>query len=173
MLDYLFYFLIFFAKIIEVSLMTLRTVLITKGEKVLGSVVGFFEVVIWIIVVSKVLSDLQNDPLKMVVYALGFACGIYVGIMFEERLALGLSTIQVILSMDDGDNISNLLREHGLGVTTLDGEGKDTKKLILLIHLKRKKIDEIVKLIQDNSENAMITINDTKVVYGGFGGLKK
>ena len=84
------YVLIFLAKIVEVSLMTLRTVLITRGEKVVGSIIGFFEVIIWLYLVSTVLVGISEDPIKMVVYALGFSVGNYVGSFLEEKLPMAL-----------------------------------------------------------------------------------
>ncbi len=84
-----YYAFIFFAKIIEVALMTVRTVLITRGEKLYGSIIGFIEVTIWLYVTSSVLSGIKDDPIRMVVYALGFTCGNYVGCVIEEKLAIG------------------------------------------------------------------------------------
>ena len=70
------YIIIFFGKATEVSLSTIKTVLITKGEKIIGAVIGFFEVLLWVFVVSSILTNLSEDPLKIVAYALGFIFGI-------------------------------------------------------------------------------------------------
>lgn len=169
MMTYLF---IFIAKIFEVSLMTLRTVLITRGEKVYGSIIGFFEVTIWLYLVNKVLVGINDDPIRMVIYALGFACGNYLGSVIEEKLALGLLTISVIASEIDGNNLAEQLRKDNIGVTKIKGEGMHENKTILMVHAKRRRKNEIVKLIENTHMNAVISISDTKTIYGGYG-IKK
>jgi uncharacterized protein YebE (UPF0316 family) len=166
MLTYLF---IFVAKIIEVSFSTLRTVLLTRGEKLYAAVIGFFEVTIWLLIIGNVLNGIREDPIRMFVYAFGFACGNYVGSTIEEKLALGLMTINVIISKDDSEMMVELLRKAELGVTTLSANGINDDKTLLIIHAKRKRKNEIMKLIQNSNINAMITVNDTKTVYGGYG----
>lgn len=169
MVTYLF---IFIAKIFEVSLMTLRTVLITRGEKVYGAIIGFFEVTIWLYLVNKVLVGINEDPIRMVIYALGFACGNYLGSVIEEKLALGLLTISVIVSEADGDILAEHLRKDNIGVTKIKAEGINENKSILMVHAKRRRKNEIIKLIESTNVNAVISINDIKTVYGGYG-IKK
>jgi len=163
------YLFIFFAKIIEVSLMTVRTVLITRGEKLYGSIIGFFEVSIWLYVVSAVLVGINEHPIKMVAYALGFSCGNYVGCLLEEKLALGILTINAITAQEDGQKLADILREYNIGVTIVDAEGINDIKKMLIIHAKRKKKKQIIKIIENSGINAVISINDTKTVYGGYG----
>lgn len=163
------YLFIFFAKIVEVSLMTVRTVLITRGEKLYGSMIGFFEVMIWLYVISTVLNGIQQDPVRMIVYALGFCSGNYIGCTLEERLALGILTINVISSKDDGLRLADILREKHVGVTLMDAEGLHDVKKMLIIHVKRKRKSEIVRLIEGSGLEAVISISDTKTVYGGYG----
>lgn len=166
------YLMIFVAKIVEVSLMTLRTVLITRGEKLYGAIIGVFEVSIWLVLVSTVLVGIKDDPIRMVVYALGFGVGNYLGSTIEEKLALGLVTINIIVSDADAPNMATVLREHNLGVTVIDAEGFKENKKILMAHVKRKRKNELVKLVENSGINSVISISDTKTVYGGYG-LKK
>jgi uncharacterized protein YebE (UPF0316 family) len=163
------YLFIFFAKIVEVSLMTVRTVLITRGEKFLGSIIGFFEVMIWLYIISTVLNGIQQDPIRMVVYALGFSSGNYIGCMLEERLALGVLTINVISSKDNGMKLAELLRNKHIGVTMMDAEGLHEVKKMLIIHAKRKRKSEIIKMIENSGLEAVVSVSDTKTVYGGYG----
>jgi uncharacterized protein YebE (UPF0316 family) len=169
MLTYMF---IFFAKIIEVSLMTIRTVLITRGEKLYGSLIGFIEVSIWLYVIGKVLVNIDKDPIKMVVYALGFTCGNYIGCILEEKLALGIVTINLISSEEDGKELAELLREQQVGVTVVEAEGLKEDKKMLIAHVKRKRKNEILRIIENSDIKAVISIVDTKTVYGGYG-IKK
>ncbi|WP_423237246.1 DUF2179 domain-containing protein [Clostridium putrefaciens] len=166
------YVLIFLAKIVEVSLMTLRTVLITRGEKLVGSIIGFFEVIIWLYLVSTVLVGISEDPIKMVVYALGFSVGNYVGSFLEEKLAIGLLTISIVSSTNDAIIIAEKLRKDNLGVTLVEAEGINEKKKMIVVHVKRKRKKEVMKLIAETNTKAVVSIADTKTVYGGYG-IKK
>ena len=161
--------LIFFAKIIEVSLTTVRTVLITRGEKLYASIIGFVEVLIWLYVIGTVLVGINEEPLRMVAYALGFACGNYIGCILEEKLALGLMTINAIVSEKDGETLADILRAENVGVTIIEAEGLKEDKKMLILHVKRKRKCQIVKLIQNSQTNAVISLMDTKTVYGGYG----
>lgn len=149
--------------------MTIRTVLITRGEKLYGSIIGFIEVTIWLYVTSSVLSGIKDDPIRMVVYALGFTCGNYMGCVIEEKLAIGLLTINVITSESDGKRLAEILRDENVGVTMVDAEGKIEQKKMLIIHAKRKRREEIIRTIEGSDINAMISVNDIKTVYGGYG----
>ncbi|MGH4050825.1 MAG: DUF2179 domain-containing protein [Clostridium sp.] len=160
---------IFFAKIIEVSLTTIRIVLITRGEKLYGSIIGFFEVLIWLYVIGTMLDGINEAPLKMVTYASGFACGNYIGCILEEKLALGLITINAIVSLKDGKTLAQMLRAQNVGVTIIDGEGIKEEKKMLILHVKRKRRSEILRLIQNSGINAVISLVDAKTIYGGYG----
>lgn len=164
--------LIFLAKIAEVSLMTIRTVYITKGEKFYGSLIGFVEVSIWLEVVSVVLLNIQDHPSRMIVYALGFSCGNYIGCILEDKLAIGLLTINTITSGNDSLKLVEILRNKNIGVTTVNVEGINKDKKMLIIHVKRKRKKEVISIIENSKINAVTTINDIRRVYGGYG-LKK
>ncbi|MFZ7130821.1 MAG: DUF5698 domain-containing protein [Eubacteriales bacterium] len=164
----LIYFFIFFGKILEVTLSTIRIVLINRGEKLKGSLIAFIEIIIWLLIINSVLKTINEDIIKFILYALAYAAGNYLGVLIEEKLAIGLSSIQVILPLNKAGAACQMLREHHFGVTTIEGEGVKDKRDILIIHLKRKRINEAVKLIQYHVENAVITINDVKAIRGGF-----
>lgn len=163
------YLVIFCAKIVEVTIMTLRVVYVNKGEKLIGAVLGFFEVLIWVIVVSSVLNNITEDPMKILIYCFAFALGNYLGVSLESKLAVGLSSLQVVVNDVDGEKLASILREQGFGVTIIEGKGiNESKKELLFIQLKRKRISEAVKLIQLTNEYAFITVNDIKSMKGGF-----
>lgn len=172
-MNFLFYVLIVLAKIIEVSFMTLRIVFITKGEKKLGAIIGFFEVMLWIIIVSNVISDISSDPFKAISYALGFAIGNYVGSMVEEKIGLGLSEVKVILKEEHGQDIASYIRGLGYAVTVLEGEGKNFKRNMLVMFIPRKRVKELVNSITAKQSNAVITVSEIKPVYGGYGMVRK
>lgn len=168
-----FYLLIFLVKVLEVTLATTRIVLITKGEKLKGATIGFFEVIIWVILVSTVLKDITKDPIKILIYALGFAIGNYVGSSFEQMLGVGTIRLEAIVIEKDGEELVRKLRDKGFAVTVLRGEGMNFNRNVLIMHVKRKLTNEVVSLIKECQSNVVITINEVKPIYGGYGVLKK
>ena len=161
------YFIIFFGKITEVSISTIRMVLINKGEKLKGSILAFIEVLLWIYITGTVLVGFTQAPLKALIFALAYALGNYIGCWLEEKMALGLSTIEIITS-EDSDRLVEMLRQNNLAVTVIDAQGKEGPRKILEIHLKRSRISATVKLINKSIANCMITVSDVKVLRGGY-----
>ena len=165
----LLYIIIFCAKIIEVSISTIRLVFINKGERVKGAILGFIEILIWLIVVSSVLNNITEDPIKVFIYAAAFSLGNYLGVTIESKIAVGLASIQVVVNEKSGKVLADILREQGYGVTIIEGKGKNESiKKLLFIQLKRKKIPDAVKLIKQHNPEAYITVNDIKSMLGGY-----
>lgn len=167
------YIFIVFAKIIEVSLATIRIVLITKGERKIGAIIAFFEVSLWVVLVSSVLDNIMGDPLRIIAYALGFSVGNYLGSLIEEKIGIGLAEMQVICSEETGMGVANFLREKGYAVTVIEGVGQKRKRHILLLYVSRKKIRPLSELVKSHDAEAVITVSDKKAIYGGFGMLRK
>lgn len=163
------YVIIFLGKILEVTVSTLRIVLINRGERVKGSITAFFEISLWLVVTGTVLVGFQKDILRCAVFALAFALGNFIGSWLEGKLAFGLSSIQVIVSKDGtSEDLVKELRDNSFAVTILEGEGKDGRREILILHLKRKRIPFALSIIKSRLTHAMITVNDVRVVNGGF-----
>ncbi len=163
------YLFVFFGKIIEVTVSTIRIVLINRGERLMGSVTAFFEITLWLIVTGTVLVGFQQDILRCVVFALAFACGNWLGSWLEGKLAFGLSSLQVIVPTDDDtDSLVEELRSRDFAVTVMEGEGKDGKREVLVLHLKRKRIPVALSIIKSKLKQAVITVNDVRVVNGGY-----
>ncbi|MCK8059624.1 MULTISPECIES: DUF2179 domain-containing protein [unclassified Fusibacter] len=165
----LIYFLIFFGKIIEVSLMTLRVVLITKGERKLGAVIAFFEICLWMLIVSNVIDGLMDDPFKAIAYALGFSLGNYLGSWLENQIGIGTSQVQIIVRAEHGYDLSQYLYKQGYACTVVEGQGKTFTRNILYVIAPRKKVQSIIKLAKQHQKNAVISVHDTKPFYGGYG----
>lgn len=163
------YLFIFFGKIVEVAIATVRLVLINRGERLKGAITAFFEVSLWLLITGTVLVGFQTDIIRCVVFALAFALGNYMGSWLEGKLAFGLCSIQVIINKDENSDILIAeLRENGFGVTMIEGEGKTGRREILMLHLKRKRIPTAIALIKQKLCNAVITVNDVRVISGGF-----
>ncbi len=167
------YALMLLMKVVEVSIGTLRIVLITRGERVLGAFLGFLEVLIWIILVSTVLTDISSDPIKVVVYAAGFGLGNYVGSILEEKLGIGNVRVEAIVLEEHGEELATKIREKGYAVTILEGKGMNYDRNVLLMNIRRKDCQGVVGMIKSIQGNVVITMNDIKPVYGGYGILKR
>ncbi|MBS7525709.1 DUF2179 domain-containing protein [Fusibacter paucivorans] len=167
------YLFIVMFKIVEVSISTVRIVLITKGERKIGAFIAFFEVSLWVILVSTVLNNIAENPLKIIAYALGFAIGNFLGSVLEERIGIGMSEMTVIVREEHGLPLATQLREKGYAVTLIHGEGKSHPRFVLMMYVPRKKVKGCVELIKETQENAVITVSDKKPIYGGFGMIRK
>ncbi len=161
--------IIFFAKIVEVSLSTLRTVFITKGAKLYSFFIALVEITIWLSVVSRVIIGITEHPFKMIAYAVGYAVGQVVGITLEEKIGFGVVILEVIADREEGVKLTNILREKGVAVTQVLAEGMTAEKYILSMYIQRKQKAEVIKIIKEYSNTAMVAVNDVSNVYGGYG----
>ena len=152
---------IFFAKILEVSISTLRLVLMGKGHRLIASVLASIEVAIWLVITSTVLLGLSADPLKAVVYVLAVMVGINCGVLIEDKLALGLAQIEIIAEIDEAKTIVSRLREFGYRATTFECEGLDGKKLSIVLKVMRKDVSLTIGLIKDYN-HLFVTVTDIK-----------
>ncbi|MEJ2307129.1 MAG: DUF5698 domain-containing protein, partial [candidate division WOR-3 bacterium] len=107
--------LIFFSRAVDVSLGTMRIIFVSKGQRLLASLLGFFEILVWIIAITKIMQNITNF-FYYIVYAGGFAAGIYFGVLIEERIALGLVSIHDITAKG-ADKLLKKLRKNNYGVT--------------------------------------------------------
>ncbi|MFA6626908.1 MAG: DUF5698 domain-containing protein [Bacilli bacterium] len=160
--------LIFFARIIEVSMGTLRVIVINKGYRTLGVILAFFEVMLWVFVASRVITGIAEKPLKGIIYSLGFASGVYLGSKLESALALGKVLIQVITSSELGATLATNLRNQRLGVTALDAHGKDSDKVLLMIYTNRKGKESVMEQIKAIDDKALIVSHDITTLQGGY-----
>lgn len=159
------YLFIFFARIADVSLSTVRMLLLVRGKRVPAAILGFFEVSIYIVALGRVMASLSN-PWSLLAYALGYATGNFVGATIEERMALGYLTVQVI-TRDLNPELAGLLRAKGFGVTVIYGEGRDGPRQILYISLKRKLLQQLMETLEVQEPNAFTTVMDTRLTQGG------
>lgn len=157
---------IFFARIIDVSLGTIRMILVIRGNKAPAAIVGFFEVLVYTIALVLVVGSLSN-PVKLMVFCCGYAAGIYMGTLIEERMALGYRGLQIII---DPKNcfIVDELRNEGFPVTCWEGSGKFGPKLILNIVAKRNTSDYITRKVCEKCSDAFVVFMEPKQFTGGY-----
>lgn len=157
--------IIFISRVSDVSLGTLRHVFISKGFRRIVPVLGFFEVLIWIVVVAQVMKNLNNVACYLA-YAGGFATGTYVGLRIEERLALGLQVIRIITNQDPQELVAALKNEKH-GVTIVDAHGAMGPVKMIFTIIKRKNVQSVAKLIEIHNPTAFYSIEDIKKAKQG------
>jgi uncharacterized protein YebE (UPF0316 family) len=153
---------IFLARIVDVSLGTLRIIFVTKGMRHIAPLVGFVEVLIWIIAISRIMQNLDNW-LCYIAYAAGFASGNFMGMIIEEKLAIGHEMVRVI-TRKDATNLINELRENGYGVTSVKAEGIDGEVAVIYLIVRRSMIKDVLGIINRNNPRALYTVEAIKYV---------
>lgn len=154
--------LIFCLRICDVTLDTLRIIFMTKGLKRLAPVIGFFEILIWILAITRIMQNL-NSWVCYVAYAGGFATGNYVGMLVDEKLAIGHELIRVITRVD-ATELADAIRADGYGVTTVKATGMQGEVGIVYIVANRKNQKHAIQIIQRYNPNAFITIQNIHFV---------
>ncbi len=158
--------LIFFSRIIDVTIGTIRIIFVSRGKKYLAPILGFFEVLVWIVAISQVMQNLNNFVCYFA-YALGFATGTFVGIIIEEKLAIGTLVVRIIVDKNEFE-LKEQLSKSGFGVTAVDAEGKNGDVKIIYTVIKRKELQEVVQIIEGCNSNAFYSIEDARKVNKGI-----
>ncbi len=171
--DYGFYFtyivvplLICLARIIDVSLGTIRIIMISRGNRALASFLGFFEVIIWLIAITQVLQNL-NNVVSYFAYGLGFALGNFFGISLENKLAIGTQAIQIVTE-ENLKTLSMLLREEGFRVTNLVASGISGQLDFLYVVVPRKRVKKVLDIVKEFDPKAFISISDVRSIYSSY-----
>ena len=157
--------LIFSFRICDVSLGTLRVIFIAKGLKYIAPVIGFFEVIIWLVAIGQVMNNVTNVA-SYIAYGAGFAAGTFIGMKVEERLSLGTVVVRVI-SPEDVLLLVAYLRQRSFGVTVADGEGSKGKVKIILSVIKRQDLDEVITAIRQYLPRAFYSVEEIRSVADG------
>ena len=153
--------LIFFARVFDVSLGTLRTLLMITGHRGLAALLGVVEVTVWIFAVGGAVKYLSY-PWAVVGYAGGFGVGVLVGMMLEEKLALGFRMVRVISNRADID-VATFLRDEGYRVTRVEGSGMSGPVEICLLVIRRKQLPDLRKLMNTRVPEAFLSIERVDV----------
>lgn len=157
--------LICFARILDVSLGTLRIILVAKGTKKIAPILGFFEVLIWLIAIGQVMQNLTNVA-NYFAYAAGFAIGNYLGIIMEQKLAIGVVVVRVITATD-ASKLIDFLKEANFGVTTLEAQGTSGHVHLIYTVIKRSNLPLVVKHINNFNPKAFYSVEDIRYVSEG------
>ena len=160
---------IFFVRIIDVSLGTVRTLITVKGRTLLASMVGFIEIFVWFVIVKEALNTNETSLWIAISYSLGFATGTYIGGYLSDRFIKGNFGVQVVTS-NNNHKLIDTLRREGYAVSVIDIKGQDkvNEKYMLFIEIQKNNFDHLKKLIHSIDQKAFIVVNETKYVQNGF-----
>lgn len=151
--------IIFFARVCDVGLGTLRQSMIIRGGRRYAFLIAFFESLIWIFAVSRVMSTI-NDPLTSIAFALGFASGTFAGMTIEGFLKIGDQVIRIFSR--SGERIAEELRKNDYRATVFDGSGRDGPVKLLFIQSKRKRVPKVIALARKTDPCCYIIIDDIR-----------
>lgn len=163
---------IFFARLIDVSLGTFRTINTVKGRDLIAALIGIVEITVWFLVVKEALNTENNSFWIVVAYALGFAVGTYIGGKISKIFIKSNLEVQVILSNKD-DNVVKKIRENGYGVTAIEVSGTKNTKYMLYIQIRDNTLEKLKRIVRKLDSKAFIVVNETKYVENGYFGLGK
>jgi uncharacterized protein YebE (UPF0316 family) len=154
---------IFLARILDVSLGTLRTIIVFRGYRLLAGAIGFVEVLIWVLAAGQVLRDLSAWYLVLA-FAGGFATGNVVGMWIESKLAMGLELVRAI-STDPEIRLASRLRDRGHGVLELNGHGDDGAPVeVLFVVERRRRVPGLVDFVRGTDPAAICTVSDVRQI---------
>jgi uncharacterized protein YebE (UPF0316 family) len=153
---------IFTARICDVSISTIRVMFVLSGRRNLAPVIGFFEALIWLVAIGQILQNISNVT-SYIAYAAGFATGTFVGMYIEEKLALGKVIVNII-TQRDASQLLAVMREKGLRITNVDGQGSKGKVSVIFTVANRKDIPALTAMIKQFNPRAFYTIENVKFV---------
>lgn len=158
-------FLIFLSRVVDVTFGTLRIILVSKGNKYIAPALGFFEVLIWLLAISRIMQNLDNY-VNYIAYAGGFAAGNFIGMILEEKIALGVMIVRVI-TQKPADKLINKFNSLGFGVTSVDAKGSKSDVNIIYTIILRQELRKVIDLIKEYNPLAFYSVEDVRYVNEG------
>ncbi len=158
--------LIFTARLLDVTLSTIRIVFISRGLRRLAPLIGFVEILIWLVAIGQVMQHLDR-PVNYVAYAGGFAAGTWIGLLLENRLAIGLVAVRII-TRSDATELVESLQDGNFGVTSFGARGIKGRVRLLLTVLPRKDLPRVQRLVEEKNPGAFLSVEDVREVSQGY-----
>lgn len=161
------------AKIVEISIQSLKTCMMVKGQRLKAAGLGFLECTIWGLVISTIIGTLGNDLFLLLFYCVGYATGLFLGSTIESKIALGTSNLELIANDESTDKITEYLKENNKGYTVLEGRGSTDKMNMVFIVLPRKEAPKVLKDIRTICDNKVfVAVSEVSKYAGGYGMMK-
>ena len=166
-------FIVCAAKIIEITIQSLKTCMMVKGQRIKAAGLGFIECAIWGLVISTIIGTLGDNLFLLVFYCFGYAAGLFLGSTLEGKIALGTSSLQLIANDENTSKIIEYLKSSFRGYTVFEGQGSKNKMNMIFIVLPRRDTLEVVKKVRIICENnVFVVVDDVNKYAGGYGMLK-
>jgi uncharacterized protein YebE (UPF0316 family) len=166
-------FIVCIAKIVEITIQSLKTCMMVKGQRFKAACLGFVECTIWGLVISTIIGTLGDNLFLLLFYCIGYATGLFLGSTLEGKIALGTSSLQLIANGENTEKIIEYLQENSRGYTVFEGYGSTDKMNMIMIVLPRRDATPMLKEIRrlcDN--NVFVVVDDVNKYAGGYGMLK-
>ena len=161
------------AKIVEISIQSLKTCMMVKGQRIKAAALGFTECAIWGLVISTIIGTLGDNLFLLLFYCVGYATGLFLGSTIEGKIALGTSNLQLIASDESTEIITEYLKANNRGYTVFAGQGSTDKMNMIFIVLPRKEASKVLKEIRKKCNNRVFVVASEVSKYaGGYGMLK-
>ena len=166
-------FIVCAAKIIEISIQSLKTCMMVKGQRLKAAGLGFLECAIWGLVISTIIGTLGDNIFLLFFYCIGYALGLFIGSFIESKIALGTSNLQLIANDDSTKKIIDYLKSNNKGYTVFEGHGSVDKMNMILIVLRRREMPKVLREIRLICENRVFVVaSDVSKYAGGYGMVK-
>jgi uncharacterized protein YebE (UPF0316 family) len=158
--------LIFSLRVVDVSMGTVRTIMIMRGMRKWAALIGFVEVSIWVMAISRVIGNVDN-VLSVIGYGGGFATGTLLGMWIENKLALGHVDIRII-SMTKGQEIARQIRRAGYGATQIQAEGQSGPVYVTSVVTPRRQMSDVIRLVNKVDATAFVTVEEARRIVRGY-----
>ena len=166
-------FIVCAAKIIEISIQSLKTCMMVKGQRMKAAALGFVECVIWGLVISTIIGTLGDNYILLLFYCCGYAAGLFLGSTIENKIALGTSNLELIANDDSTKKIIAYLKEHNRGYTVFEGHGSIDKMNMIFVVLPRRETKSALKDIRSICDNhVFVSVSEVSKYAGGYGLVK-
>ncbi|MFP4460028.1 MAG: DUF2179 domain-containing protein [Candidatus Zixiibacteriota bacterium] len=153
--------MIFLARIIDVSLGTIRIILVSRSRKALAALLGFIEVFIWLLAIGQILNNLSNW-VSYLAYPAGFAAGTLVGMWIEEKIAIGMVILRVV-TRKSGIHLSQSLQEKGYYITRIPAESSTGKEVsVLYVIVQRAEVRDVINHVIEHNPKANYSVQDIR-----------
>ena len=161
------------AKITEITIQSLKTCMMVRGQRLKAAGLGFAECAIWGLVISAIISTLGDNLFLLFFYCIGYATGLFLGSTIEGKIALGTSNLELIASDDSTEKITEYLKSKNRGYTVLEGRGSKDKMNMIFIVLPRRETAKTLKEIREICDNKVFVVASEVSRYaGGYGMVK-
>jgi uncharacterized protein YebE (UPF0316 family) len=166
-------FLVCAAKIVEITIQSLKTCMMVKGQRLKAAGLGFVECTIWGLVISTLIGTLGDNLLLLVFYCIGYATGLFLGSTLESKIALGTSNLELVASDESTAKITAYLKENGRGYTVFEGQGSKEKMNMIFVVLPRKEAPKVLGEIRKTCDNKVfVAVSEVSRYAGGYGMMK-